>query len=324
MAFVHRCKVTTAVKTVCDDPAIQVIQTRYGHDLAGYTPKRVYWDLLRQEADVQWLWEKSEFSVPLKRSILGLYLLPVEIDKKTYWFVMDTGAQISGISPSLLAEHPLQPLPGNLSIRSVGGREKAMTGYLMDHLKFGSLAIEKLPMLLLDTPLLPSFLAKWETNRFAGILGWDILSQIDFELDDIQKEFKVIKNHYRFTYPNMVRAMFPIFLTKDAHGNWLVMGFDSGARYSWVNPKMMQKYAYSLSKETEMFGYGVHGMETMKTQILPELDLYLDRAKLALRNIHTAETEVFHHVELDGILGNEIFRNRRMRILNHQSTVLMV
>lgn len=324
MAIVHQCRITTVPKTVCDDAAAQEIQRRFQNELAAYTPERVYHDLLLEAADVKLIWQEAAFRVTMKRSILGLYLLPVEIGGKTYWFVIDTGAQISGISSMILEDHPLQKLRGKLAIRSVGGSEQAMTGYLMDTLKIGALTIQNLPMLLLHSSLVPPVLAKLDAFRFAGILGWDILSRLDFELDDVEKQFKVVKNHYHFAYPNMIPTMFPIFLTKDEHANLMVMGFDSGARYSWVNPAMMKKFAYPLSQETEMLGYGVHGMEAMKTQMVSELSLYLDRANIRLRNVHTAETEVFHNVVLDGILGNEIFRNRRIRIINHEAMVLIV
>lgn len=323
MSLIHQCRVTTAAKTVCDDALSQAAHKRLSAKLVSYTPERVYQDLLQKPADVKWIWQEESFIVPMRRSIVGLYLIPLLIGEKYYWFVIDTGAQISSIDRELLQEHPLEKLPGSLSIRSVGGMEKPMSGYRMDALTIGSLTIQNLPMVLLESSLLPPLLAKWPAFHFSGILGWDVLSRLDFELDDVDKQFKVVKNRYAFAYPNMVAAMFPIFLTKDEQDNLLVMGFDSGARYSWVNRKAMEKFAYPLSCETEMLGYGVHGMETMSIHIVSKLNLYLDRANICLRNVHTAETEVFRNVVLDGILGNEIFRNRRIRLINHQSTVLI-
>lgn len=324
MAFMHQCRVTTTAKTICSDEATQETRKQLSSELASYTPERVYRDLLRETANVKLIWQEESFSVPLKRSLLGLYLVPITIGEKNYSFVVDTGAQISSFHASLLHEHPMKKLAGALSIRSIGGMEKNMSGYMMDELKIGSLTVQNVPMVMLESSLLPPVLANIDSFHFAGILGWDILSRMNFELDDVEKKFKVVKNRYQFAYPNMVSTMFPIFLTKDENANLLVMGFDSGARYSWVNPQAMKKFAYPLSREAEMFGYGVHGMETMIIHIVPEMNLYLDRAHIRLRSVHTAETEVFHNVALDGILGNEIFRNRRIRLINHQAMVLLV
>ncbi len=324
MSLIHQCHVTTVAKTVCDDAETQATRQRLNEQLASYTPQRVYHDLLKEEADVKLIWQEESFDVRMRRSIVGLYLIPLMIGEKIYWFVVDTGAQISSICMEVLQDHPLKKLQGALAIRSVGGKEKSMSGYMMDTMKLGSLTIQNLPMVMLESSLLPAILTHWSAFRFAGILGWDVLSRLDFEMDDVDKKFKVVKNRYTFAHPNMVTTMFPIFLTKDKHQNLLVMGFDSGARYSWVNLKMMEKLAYPLSQESQMLGYGVHGMEAMTTRIVPKMNLYLDRANISLRNVHTAETEVFRNVELDGILGNEIFRNRRIRLINHQAMALIV
>ena len=37
-------------------------------------------------------------------------------------------------------------------------------------------------------------------------IGWDILHQLDFEIDDIAKKFKVIQNRFRIPHPNMIKG----------------------------------------------------------------------------------------------------------------------
>ena len=103
----------------------------------------------------------------------------------------------------------------------------------------GPLSLFRFPVISLQAPRLSL------TNKgfylFDGIIGWDILSQLDFEIDDVAKVFKVLENRYSFAYPNMVKALFPLLLVKDEKGNVLKMGLDTGARCGWVNKSRMQE-----------------------------------------------------------------------------------
>lgn len=113
-------------------------------------------------------------------------------------------------------------------------------------------------------------------------------------------------------------------LVQDGKGNLLTMGFDSGARYGWMSQQAMKQYGYELSEETSAMGFGVHGLEEMKIRLIKEMTLYLDRACITFQGVHTGRTNIFPNISLDGILGNEIFRNRRIRIVNSKEMVLLV
>jgi len=319
----HRCKTTTITEVVLDDERTIDKRAKLKRALEPYTMNRTFQNLLQGDYCAQLSFFDSSFCIPMKRSLLGLYLIPVKIGQTYYHFVLDSGAQISGIHPAIAKAHHAQKLPGTLSIGSVGGKEKAMAGYMLEEVHIGALTIRHFPVVALSPSQFQINIAQYEWHLLDGILGWDILSQLDFELDDVDGAFKVMENRYRFSYPNMVKTTFPLFLMKDGKGNLCTMGFDSGARNSWMNKDAMQAYGYSLSKETNMLGYGVHGLEEMKVRLISEMELNLYKANIRLKNVVTGRTDIFPSVTFDGIVGNEIFRHRRIRLINSKEMVLI-
>ncbi len=322
MFLFHQCKTTTTQETLLhEDDALQT-RAQMRAQLSYYTKKRIYQDMHHDSEAVAFIMKERAFQLPMQRSLTGLYLIPVTVGQDTYRFVIDSGAQVSGMREELLKTHHATPLPAALSIGSIGGTRKPMPAYLTDELSIKSLVIRKLPMIALQPPRLP-FTGK-DYYLFDGIIGWDILAGLDFEMDDVAKVFKIVDNRYSFAYPNMVQAIFPLFLVRDRQHQLLKMGFDTGARYSWVNKSAMERLGYPIGKPTAMYGYGVHGLEEMKVQLIQNMDLYLYKAHIHLHQVHTGTTAVFPNMPLDGILGNEIFRNRRIRVINSKETVLLL
>lgn len=320
--LLRQCKTTTTKEILLNDENALNTRAQLRNQLSMYTQNRIYQDLNFDADRILYTVEKRSFQLPMKRSYTGLYMVPVMIAGKKYRFVLDSGAQISGVRQEILTEINAEKMTAGLSIGSIGGTKKTMSAYLLEDLRIGSLVLYQFPVITLQAPRLsptsPGF------YLFDGIIGWDILSQLDFEIDDVAKVWKVLENRYSFAYPNMVKAIFPLLLVKDAKGNLLKMGLDTGARCGWVNKEKMEQLGYHPSQEVEMYGYGVHGLEEMNIQLINELDLYLDRAHIHLRYIHTGDTNIFANMPLDGILGNEIFRNRRIRFINSKEMVLLV
>ena len=158
---------------------------------------------------------------------------------------------------------------------------------------------------------------------FDGILGWDILHQLDFELDDVAKQFIVLKNRFRIPYPNMLKGSFPCFLVKRADQEISLFGFDSGSRGSWIGDQAIQEHALTVVHEGSAMGFGVHGLERMDLKIIKQWTLYLDKAEITLKDTMTGRVRLFDDFAFDGVFGNEIFRKRRIRILNSANMVLL-
>lgn len=323
MNALHSAKTKTCTEVKLTEASITRHIETLKQKVSGYQMEHVYRELLKGVSFVQMEKKVDDFSVPMKRNVFGLFLVPVSIMEDTYWFILDTGAQISSIRESILKKHTFAKLHGQLAIGSIGGRQKDLQGYLVPHMRLGKLHIHNLPMMCLDGQDFAMKIGSMDLLSFDGILGWDILSQLDFEIDDVDKQLKIMKNRYRFTYQNMVKTTFPIFLVKDRQGRCLTMGFDSGSKTSWMCEASMKSLGYRMSEDIKVNGFGVHGLEEMQIKLVKEMDIYLYKAHVKLKNIRTGRTNIFPNVELDGILGNEILRNRRMRVINSKEMVLL-
>lgn len=266
---------------------------------------------------------QEQFSLPMKRNLFGLLTISVYVNHVKCTFILDTGAQISGIKESKLAKLQLKETGHGLSIGSVGGKEKEMKGICADSFQFGAIEYKNLPMIALGEKDFSLRFGNIDLFTFDGILGWDILSTIDFEMDDIAKQFKVLKNRFRIDHPNMIMGSFPCFIMKTPKGQTSIYGFDSGSRISWMGEHTIEKFAYHVKEEGTTLGFGVHGMEQLEMKILSHVDLYLYKAHIHLQDIGTGRVQLFQNFVFDGVLGNEIFKGRRIRFINSKEMVLI-
>ena len=266
---------------------------------------------------------QDEFTLPMKRNVFGLLTIPVYINHVLCTFIIDTGAQISGIKESKINELQLKETGHRLPVGSVGGKEKSMKGIRADSFQFGAIEYHNFPMIALKEQDFSLKFGKIDLLVFDGILGWDILSTIDFELDDIAKQMKVLKNRFRFDHPNMIMGSFPFFIVKMPDQKIGIFGFDSGSKISWIGEDAIEKFQLQIADEGTTFGFGVHGLEELDIKVISSVELYLYKAHIHLKHVGTGRVHLFAEFCFDGVLGNEIFKGRRIRFVNSKAMVLI-
>lgn len=319
----HSCKVQsrTAVKV---NPAEYKEQSQnVSSGLFASALQKAQKQVMGKEHTWEMRYYQREFSLPLSRNIFGLFTIPVYINHIRAVFVVDTGAQISGIKSERIAQYQLKKAPGTLQIGSIGGTLRDMQGLVAESVQIGALEVRNMAMIALDSADFSLRFGNIDLFGFDGILGWDILHQLDFELDDIAKQFIVMKNRFRIPYPNMLQGSFPCFLAKRKDGGISLFGFDSGSRVSWVGDGAIEKHALNVVHEGSAMGFGVHGLEKMDLKIVKEWTLFLDKAEITLKDTMTGRVNLFDDFAFDGVFGNEIFRKRRIRIINSAGMVLL-
>lgn len=265
---------------------------------------------------------QQTFELPLKKNIFGLYIVSVYVNGKKFRFLLDTGAQISGITQKCFTHLQLQAQQ-HLSIGSIGGTEKSLPTTIVD-LQFGGCMFHRKGLIVLDDQHFGLRIGNINLLGCDGILGWDILSLVDFEIDDISKTLRVSKNRLKLNHPNMIVGGFPLIYTKDRHGKVLLFGFDSGSKVSWIHMPFAQKNGWEKEKDVSMMGFGVHGLEKMNIEMVKDVEVYVDRAKIQLSHVISGRCELFDTFTYDGIFGNEICKGRRIRFVNSRAMVLLV
>lgn len=266
---------------------------------------------------------QDSFELSMKRNIFGLYSICVYINHQPCTCIIDTGAQVSGLKAHKAKELGIRHTSGHLNIGSIGGTQKELAGLCADEFQIGAISFRQLPMIALGEHDFSLRFANKELLGFDGILGWDVLSQLDFELDDIAHVFKCVKNRFRFDHPNMIMGSFPVFLVRQQDHRIAVFGFDSGSKTSWIGKNAIEQFQYRTSGDVRGVGFGVHGMESLDVTLVSDVTYRLDRATIQLKQTMTGRTDIFPHFQFDGVFGNEIFRNRRIRLVNSCAMVLI-
>lgn len=268
------------------------------------------------------VWQ-DQFSMPLHRNCFGLYEVPVAIEGHPLRFIVDSGAQISGIRASVAQRLGLKPLAAQLEIGSIGATKQLLPALHCETMQLGGICWRDLPLIALDAQRFSIPLLHWDLLRFDGILGWDVLHQLDFELDTIEKRMRVLINRFRFDYPNLVPCSFPTVLVEQENGGTAVFGIDSGARQSWLGEAYIERQKLPIAFTTKAIGFGVHGREELDLVLVDRVSLRLDRAAITLHRCMSGFVQIFPAFAYDGVLGNEIFRGRRIRFVNSRNMVLL-
>lgn len=276
----------------------------------------------------QWNYENRKihkhhacFSMKLSKNAFSLFLVPVVIDNVTYQFIVDTGAQISGVSSGATKLIENSRKGKEVMIRSAAGNMKPLQSIVLDKLFLGTLEIENQPAVILDENDFQIKILKRQLIHFDGIIGWDILSQLDFELDASKYMFSLIDCKENFTYCNMIGAVFPVVIVYDEENRAALFGIDSGASESWISSEYATKTKLKNIKQKRGINIGVHGMETLKVHLYKRLVTKFAKSKIILENVRSGETQVFDGLKLDGIYGNEIFRGKVIQFLNSKGIV---
>lgn len=264
------------------------------------------------------------FSIKMEHNHFSLYLIPIIIDGKAYRFIVDTGAQISAILSKHKKLIEKYAAKNKIPVKSAGGNQKSLDTICLDKFFLGSLEIDKQSFVVLSADSFKLRLINKDIMDFDGIIGWDILSQIDFEMDTKKGLFSLIDTNEYYTYCNLVEALFPVVIVYDEARKPAIFGIDTGAKVSWINDAYALANHLKITRESSGLNFGVHGMERIKIKCIKECIVSFFESRITLSNLRSGETQVFVNLHLDGIFGNEIFKQKRIQFLNSKGIVRII
>ena len=265
----------------------------------------------------------QEFEVKMMQNLFSLYEVKVRVNGKDMRFIIDTGAQISGIRAQAAAGLQLPALKSGVEVGSVGSTREQRPAVRCDSLRLGGICWENQPLIVLDQDQFAVRLLNVDLLRFDGILGWDLLRTLDFELDTIEGKMKVLKNRFILDHPNLIPCSFPTLLLRESDDTVSLFGIDTGAHQGWLGDAYIRRRKLEVMRRTKMVGFGVHGKEEFETQIVKSVTLRLDRARITMCGCMSALVDILPDVTYDGELGNEVFAGRRIRFVNSAAMVLL-
>lgn len=321
--MIHTCEVkTVAFRKIQEDEQYQTILS----GIEAYSRQHSF-ERMRKElaGDLQTrkVVYQEQFSLPCKRTFSGLYTIKIKVEGRLFRFVIDTGAQVSGIRQSVAERLGLAACSGSLSLSSISGKQQERNGYVVRKLYLGKIAYYDYPMIMLRDEDFCIPHTKIPLTRMDGIIGWDLLHELDFEIDTIAHVFHVLKNTHRFLHRNFISGTFPVVVALDGEKQYY-FGIDTGASIGWLAAKNMSGNPFQQSGTIKTMGIGVHGLERMETAYVKEVCMQVDRAEIHLQGVIHGRCDMYAGILLDGVFGNEIFAGRRIRFLNSAQVVLLV
>lgn len=321
--LIHRVKVQECASAAITEVEYKHCLNRIREYVGPLSESASYQMLCSSSKPPAMIQKQETFERKMRRNLFGLYEISVWINEKRFNFIIDSGAQISGIRRRCLEQLHLQTIQGKLEIGSVGAKKMMLEAVMASSVDIGGISWQHVPLVILEQQQFSMPFFHHDLLRFDGILGWDLLSQIDFEMDTIAGRFKVFPNRFRLDHPNLLSCSFPAVLVRNEKNEVSLFGIDSGAKQSWLGEAYVREKGLQIVSEAKVIGFGVHGKEEMQTPIIDSLILRLDRASIELRGSITAFVEIFPGCPFDGIFGNEIFAGRRIRFVNSRKTVLL-
>ena len=236
------------------------------------------------------------------------FILTATLGKKSGNFLLDTGASTTIISTEIIQDLGLkgEPIPQELLTYAVAGDEcPEMKANLhrLPVLKIDNVKVEKLFGLEFTTTIMPEGLS--------GVLGMDILSNFDVEINPKTQELRLLPptvmpaENIKDAIP--LKSELGVMLTEvEINGNGpFIFMLDTGAESIFISQKLARKLNITAAERQEIRVQGFCGIEMAELASLAKVKM----GNYELTNLETVilSSPVLKLLEVDGILGQNFF-----------------
>jgi len=256
--------------------------------------------------------------LPTTFTASGVPTIEVEVNGKQKKFLLDTGAGMSVVSDKLAKECGILPLADQKAEAGTSTSKKVgIQPAVIKDFKLGDLAIQNHPVIIIDQKDLQfKLLGLFTIMKIEGIIGWNAIQNFFLEID-YQNKVTTIQKAVKYEVPNrnfFLVGGYPIVQLRSEDGIPLNFGLDTGARESWITENLLKKLNISETRKTTKTIGSAGGSEKVESKVVPDLNLILNDYQLTFKSIGTRPANLDEFVELDGVLGGDVFENGRIRI----------
>ncbi|ABG52966.1 hypothetical protein Tery_3935 [Trichodesmium erythraeum IMS101] len=250
-------------------------------------------------------------TIPLKFLDSGTaFTLTATLGKKSGDFLLDTGASTTMISTKIVKELGLkgEPIPKELLTYAVAGDEcPEMKANLhrLPVLKIDDVKVEKLAGLEFTTTIMP--------GELSGVLGMDILSNFDVEINPKTQELRLLSptiipaKNIKDAIP--LKSKLGVMLAEvEINGNGpFIFMLDTGAESIFISQKLASQLKITAAERQAVRVQGFCGIEMAELASLAQVKM----GNYELRKLETVilSSPVLELLEVDGILGQNFFNN---------------
>jgi hypothetical protein len=262
----------------------------------------------------------SSVMMPMTVSPVGTPLVAVRIGGKEYNFWLDTGSSMTMLASDVARDLNVVPLvPDTLEIVTSTGRVKAHPA-LLPMLQLGTLVIRNAPTMIVDESLMqmrePKLVDLSLKVKIDGIIGFDIIRQLDIEVDYGETSLRVRNpaTSRRESERNMFWVGLPIVRLTSDDGVPLHFGLDTGAQQTFVTETMLDKLQLQAARVESRRVGGLGGEISLRAPVLPDVRLFVRGFPILFRSAVVRAPVYQVLASLDGVLGGDVWNSGIVRI----------
>ncbi|HEV7389047.1 MAG TPA: retroviral-like aspartic protease family protein [Gemmatimonadaceae bacterium] len=253
-------------------------------------------------------------------SAVGTPLVPVKIRDKTYNFWLDTGSSLTMLASDVADDLGIKPLVSDtLEIVTSTGRVTAQPA-LIPQLILGPLVVENVPTMIVGESSMrmresppTSFSSQVKID---GIIGFDIIRQLDLELDYGDGILRL--RNPAISRPDPHRNLFwvglPVIRIMSSDGIPLHFGLDTGAQLTFVTESLLEKLQIEPARIENRRVGGLGGEVSLRAPVLPDLRVLVRGYPILFRGAFVRAPVYQVLASLDGVLGGDVWNSGIVRI----------
>ena len=253
-------------------------------------------------------------------SAVGTPLVPVRIGDKVYNFWLDTGSSLTMLASDVATDLNIKPLVSDtLEIVTSTGRVSAQPA-LISELVIGPLMVQNAPAMIVNESSMqmrePRPVYQAPPVKIDGIIGFDIIRQLDMELDYGDGVLRL--RNPATSRPDADRNMYwvglPVIRIMSTDGIPLHFGLDTGAQLTFVTETLLDKLQIAPARiESRRVG-GLGGEVSLRAPVLPDLRVNVRGFPILFRGAFVRAPVYQVLASLDGVLGGDVWNSGIVRI----------
>ena len=255
----------------------------------------------------------DKISLPLKRSISGSPTIDIVINGRKKCFWLDTGAGMTVISSNIVKECGMNLIENEeFEVGNSSNQSFHTDLAIIDSIVINDLTISNQATLVLSSELLKIPIPHSEKiMEIDGIIGWDIIQHLHFEMDYGKEQVIIQKPKRKIGEANnLFFCGYPIIKVKDKNQVPLYFGLDTGANGSYFGKNLLSKIEGLQLKKKTKFSGGFGDVKERVVESIEELTVYLDENQsITLKNLSETLTDLATFFKLDGVFGIDIARS---------------
>jgi len=258
--------------------------------------------------------------LPMSVSAVGTPLVPVRIAGKVYNFWLDTGSSMTMLASDVARDLNITPLVGDtLEIVTSTGRVLANPA-LLPELQIGQVVIRNAPTMIVNEGMMqmrePKPIEQGPQVKIDGIIGFDIIRQLDLEVDYGEGALRVRNPATSRHDPdrNMFWVGLPVVRIMSSDGTPLHFGLDTGAQLTFVTETLLDKLQIEPARVESRRVGGLGGEVSLRAPVLPDLRVLVRGFPVLFRGA-VVRAPVYQVLSsLDGVLGGDVWNSGIVRI----------